>query len=1227
MPMNKELLKAIQNTTLPGTATVKEREEALDAILKADVNKAEDFRKAVLEDESLKYWMKVDGRIAPPSWGWGSLKRGVRAPFVSTDPLKNDDILSTKPQDSPPSFKDIKQAAAAQRVKYSLATVDTDVLVGILTSDFSDNGTILRSYLESKSPNLGVKFNEMHGWAPANDDILNKAALDSIRTEAANQLLLKLMANPGLTDPKLFDNLAKATTPLDYRSAAKALLKAGGITPPQGKTLDDLTAALALDSKSEVDAAATKRRDAILDASAIVEFEKQLQKLRSSGTDSEILGLKAPLKEDDKKTFINDLAAHASLKEDPQNPYKARVATLPDDKKEALATAHQQLLCEQYLKANILAQDIALNKAELASALKAKNKKDLKDALDALITDPGDKTITAKALTDDNITAIQVALAKNIIKKLGAAALPAGRDEMIKLKDNAGDLEKFKTLMEGKVAGGTFAFLKKEDLPELSKAIDEQLENYARAQREVDFAAAVEKSRLGAGAHQRLIAVFKDLPNEKQQQLVKTLSNGTNEVDTAKLEVLIQAKTEAEIKFHLGSKNIKGGALGGLVDLAAENTRAIAFRQINNPAVARVLVGLAKVAPDKIPAINAALLAQKDNKFDGTAQNTYKDLVDAIHTACGNPPFDNGQDSTDLYKAFNLTDHNNANLIQNDTVLPVAPTVSQQVIADHNRNKALFDYSVAPNIVNNAATRSLLNAFLRAGPEGVADTRDKITKAVNAFNQSTNVQEFLDKLIPEAEANKDLVKRKQKDALSREFTSDLYSEISITNIKAYLAGDDEAQEKGTSLIDRKLEQVQETKSTIEKHKGYLKALNQELAALPALFSGANDVKAKNKAKEVKEKYQDLSRQCTLIVEHLHTTKHDLNKYLEAIPKSPTGQFEEQRKALEGEIKAIDQQLEFYKGLQTQINGENGALANIDKVVKGKATVQVEKATVTYSVIPIGQERTAALQSKSGENVGITNAATNVDESSPNYKVHEIPAKGHVFGVDLVHKIDNPKRGSPGEPDEIENPKGKARVTVNYHPEGKPSASGSKPISVSLAIVAKDENYLAEQCMEAAKQLLKDWDGKSPIRLRGVHGKNTELAYLWTAVCVLGEHHPKFSMDKIEFRGSCAWRPDQGHKKELGGIRGKSFTKDSYYNTVFKGTARGLVEEVENEFKAMVNPKKRDQVDKGVVSATSLFRDKMSTGRQGIADQAERNIKARGEMEATITPVPGGTNNP
>lgn len=176
------------------------------------------------------------------------------------------------------------------------------------------------------------------------------------------------------------------------------------------------------------------------------------------------------------------------------------------------------------------------------------------------------------------------------------------------------------------------------------------------------------------------------------------------------------------------------------------------------------------------------------------------------------------------------------------------------------------------------------------------------------------------------------------------------------------------------------------------------------------------------------------------------------------------------------------------------------------------------------------------------------------------------------------------------------PTGQARVTVNYHPEGQPSTSGSKPISVSLPIVAKDKNYLAEQCMEAAKQLLKDWDGKSPIRLRGVNGKEKELAYLWTAVCVLGEHHPKFSMDKIEFRGSCAWRPDQGKDKELGGIRGKSFTKTSLYNTVFKGTARGLVEEVEREFKAMVDPKKRDQVDKTVVSATSLFRDKMSQGR-------------------------------
>ncbi|WP_392537913.1 interaptin [Legionella sp. 227] len=1209
MPMkNKEFLAALNNTSALRTATPSDRDSALEAILLADETSQTAFEKAAVDHKTF----------------WGTIDTPNLAALVARPKLMGGDYLELNPK-TPDTFKSMRQAAAEQRVKFALASTTPDVLIGLLTSDYSDNGTILRTYLESRQNDLNLNLSGKTGWNTANEDILTKEAVLRIRKEAANQLLIQLMAKPGLTDPKLFDDLVKAKDNLaNFKAAAdKIITAAGGLPPlPPGKTVDDVLQGLALDSIDVVVEAAKQRHKDLLDAPAIVEFERQLQKFRSSVTDAQLLGMQDTLKKDE-KLLIEGLAGHANLKEDPQNPYKSRIANLPEDKKKALATSHKQPLCEQYLKARILTINKGVGDAQLVAALNDTTSANLTGHLKTFINIADDNGIIEKAVTDANLAEFKVALTKNAIKAIGAGGTPADLTSLKELETAAKDLESFRKELAKKVPGvASFDFVKEKDLPELRKALGEQLGNYARAKRELDFAAEVKKTRLGEVAHQKLIAVFNDLPNEKQEEIVKTLPDGSNVVDTQKLEVLIQAKTETELKFHLGSKNVKGEVLGGLVDLVAENARAAAFKQIHNPTIAKVMAGFTPriaLTPVMIDTINTALRTNPILPLDISTKANFKTVVDAISTAC----FARANDPQEaaFYQAFGFTDHN-ANAFTTD---PNAHPIAVAAQDEHTRNKAALEYYA--KATTGARAKRFLDAFLRVAPAGMVDTSKKLETAGEAFVESKNVQDFLDKLIPETAANADPVKRNQKDALSREFTSDVYSDIEILGIKSDLAGDEDAQKRGRSSIDRKLEQVQETKSTIEKHKGYLKSLNAELAALPALFSGANDVKAKNKAHEVKEKYQDLSRQSRLIVEHLHTTKHDLQKYLAAIPSPATAKSEKQRKALDAEIKAIDQQLEFYKGLQKQINGEDGAIANIDKVMKGKATVQVEKATVTYSVIPIGQEKTAILQSKSSANVGTTSVTTNVDESSPNYKVHEIPEKGNVFSADLVHKKDNPARGQPGQPDEIEDPNGKARVTVNYHPEGKPSTTGSKPISVSLPIVAKDKNYRAEQCMEAAKQLLKDWDGKSPIKLRGVHGKETELAYLWTAVCVLGEHHPKFSMDKIEFRGSCAWRPDQGKDKQLGGIRGKSFAKDSLYNTVFKGSARGLVEEIENEFKAMVNPKKRDQVDKGVVSATSLFRDKMSTGRQGIADQAERNIKARGEMEATITPVPGGNNNP
>lgn len=1176
MPMkNKEFLAALNNTSALRTATPSDRDSALEAILLADETSQTAFEKAAVDHKTF----------------WGTIDTPNLAALVARPRYTSGDYLELNPK-TPDTFKSMRQAAAEQRVKFALASTTPDVLIGLLTSDYSDNGTILRTYLESRQNDLNLNLSGKTGWNTANEDILTKEAVLRIRKEAANQLLIQLMAKPGLTDPKLFDDLVKAKDNLaNFKAAAnKIITAAGGLPPlPLGKTVDDVLQGLALDSIDVVVEAATQRHNDLLDAPAIVEFERQLQKFRSSVTDAQLLGMQDTLKKDE-KLLIEGLAGHANLKEDPQNPYKTRIANLPEDKKKALATSHKQPLCEQYLKARILTINKGVGDTDLVAALNDTTSANLTGHLKTFINIAGDNGIIEKAVTDANLAEFKVALTKNAIKAIGARGTSADLTSLNELETAAKDLESFRKELANKVPGvASFDFIQEKDLPELRKALGVQIAAFARNDRAAQFEAEVKKSRLDAGpgkpvTHKELVAAFKQLPDAKQLEILKDIDK------TKKHELLISAKTKEELQYYLGTKNAEGGPLN-LTRLVEENNRAALFKQVHNPTIAKILMGVDGLTPTTtmIDGINTAL--KNNSALDISTQPNLRTVVDLISQEC----FGRKNDAREaaFYQAFGFTDQG-AGTFQN-TPNPIAVAAQAENVV----NRPLFAGLNGATL--NAAEKEFVKVLLRVGETipGVPLTTDaEIRSAHEKLRNNANVHSFLNELLKGPGVSDQL-----KEKVSREFTPDVYRELKGARLAQRFSGTDQDKLDLIASLGKNLTDIQEKSPAIEKHKSHLEKLEKELEALPSLFSGANEPKAKNKAEKMIGEYRALSEQCGTIIEHLAKTKENLKVFLDNTPGSAAGANQEviQKLAklhdrLDKEIETIDEQLKFYKGVKTKIDGKDGAIANIDKVMKGKATVQVEKATVTYSVIPIGQEKTAILQSKSSANVGTTTATTNVDESSPNYKVHEIPEKGNVFSADLVHKKDNPLRGQTGQPDEIDDPNGQARVTVNYHPEGKPSTSGSKPISVSLPIVAKDKNYRAEQCMEAAKQLLKDWDGKSPIKLRGVHGKETELAYLWTAVCVLGEHHPKFSMDKIEFRGSCAWRPDQGKDKQLGGIRGKSFTKDSLYNTVFKGTARGLVEEVEREFKAMVDPKKRDQVDKTVVSTTSLFRDKMSQGR-------------------------------
>ncbi|WP_133129219.1 hypothetical protein [Legionella steigerwaltii] len=1234
----------------------------------------------------------------------------------------------------------MKQVAAEQRVKFSLENADSDTLIGILTTDFTDNGKLLRDYLESKSPTLRFNLNGIRGWTPtANEDILTKDSLTRIKTEAANKLLLKLMATPRLNDPKLFDALITAHANRDIggiKTAAKALATAGGIplaqqdkfadslalelsteiidkAKAQRKVLNDNANALLLElvSKPElknlqlfkdlkeayasndpvklqrtakaivtelqfnlqakgltpdtfanaltidgggaaVDTKAKEREKALLDEKAIAEFERQLQVFESNAKAPVLLALKDMLKKGP-EDFFTDLAAN--MPEDPSNKYKDRMGGLTREQKEALGKKHQQRLCEKYLKAKISGEDIRLDSVNLANALKATDKDLLKTSVDLIIIDPDDKTITGKALTEGNVAAIKVELTKNIIGKIGrtaVAAAPGPDPSIVNLKAlqnsaSTSNVASFRKTLAEKFAvpGVTFDFLKKDDLPALTKAVNEQAEALNRKGREKDFKDGVKefaKARLGENAHKQLVEIFKKLPDAKQNELLKKKAPPATgmDIDRQKVDLLMSLQTEAELKSHLETTDSKGDPLNFDL-LLAENERAALLRQIRNPEVAKVLAGRDDaLTQDKIDQINTALLNRRHNPgtFDITTAGNYKFLIDDIATALGK------RNDDPFYQAFNLQAHNN-----NTPVDAALTSISAKIQGTHVNNQPLFAAlaDATPWTKNGGGLSPTQKKFVEilARVEGthtlttradgttytmstsVVDTplhnnMVGIKQIYQAFYKSTNVHGFLDTLIPNASTDP---AKTMKEQLSREFTPEVFRELKAFRIEAHFDTNENMLET-IEGINKDLKALKKTTSTIEKHKGYLKELNDELSSLPILYNAANEANAKHKAQEMIGKYSKLAKESATIIEHLENAKLDLKVRIEKTPipaddgtearKKVIAEITKLHEALNEEIENIDEQLEFYKGLKQQINGEDGALRSIEKLMKRQATVVSQSDTIVYSEITKGQEKTVPIPDNPGASVGMTGLTTNVDDDTPRFKLLDVPKEGKVLGVDIVHVKENPD-GTTGT-------ESKARVTIDYHPitasnpklVGK-EVKGDRALTVSLAVPATDSNYLAEQCMITAKKLLQDWDGKSKILLNGKSGAASEkhLKYLWTAVNLLGEYHdPKVTKNDIAYskKNTCAWRHYKDPQTDWKG----SYTADSVYNKVFKGTASGLVDAQIAEFKALVDTKKKEKLEKAAEKGTQHYRSKMTEGRPvDIETTATKNIAVQGSQES------------
>ncbi|KTD02812.1 hypothetical protein [Fluoribacter gormanii] len=1167
MPKNNSLLAAINNPALLSKGDL--ARHALDELISVDLSDPVNLRKAVTKHRVL--WGREFGIRPDGIDTWESTNPRFLAGADADDYLNDETFLDST--DRVDSFAKIKQAATEQRIHFGLSAVtDQEVLINILKY----NSDECRAYLTKK---VVPEMPEPQGWhatAPhatpghpgTNDsrDILTDEAVIRIQQQAAKQLLFQLIAKPDLQNPKLLDDLISARNDLaQFKVAAQALgFPAEGLTSLEQEFPDEL-----FDKAQE-------RSDALKKVAALEEFNRILSTLDYTWLSSKtpMLGIASP------EGFLNTLLN--------QPEFLAVKDTLKEDKA-VLGAKVQQQLCARYLQDKLLKDGLNLGERTTKGApiCNANNEADLKAALKNGI--PGHDAIIDKAVGTDNLNLFKVSMIKGLLSKIPSNAHNIG---YLKGLDQA-KIKDLPKRLAGFIDNGndslSLDFLKPEHLNDIKGVIREQLKSFARDQRIEDFKDLVDKaqSSYGREAHKALIDLFRQLPEEKQVEILSVEKRND-------LNLVINARTLEQIKFFWGTVNSHGQPLN-VSALVLENERNAAFKNVHNPVIAKLLVNL-DIPTDKIAAVNQALFDHRALNFSDP--DHYKTLVEALWVASGSPANKN-----EFYQAFNLT-------AADSNVLVDPHEVANKIQAHHKNNVIVYERLQEPRIL--PAGKRFDELFLKVGRPGSWASADDVKKAEALFVASKDVHEFLDKLIPEPN---DEQSKALKESLSRALTPTVFREIKAEKRKNLFDKDnDENKQKIINEVTQELTELQKSKPSIEEHKAKLEKIPDNKILQASLYNLALEGNTSERTQAMKKTYKELSEQCDEIIEHLETNLRDLDACLESTkePQPPNDikslevrrQFTEMREKLEAEKSAVSEQLAFYKTTKAKISGEKGLLSTIDEFSSGKVRLQHKSSNVMYKAIEKDQVATLARQLNPAATTSLgTTLSTNRD---PNYSIEEIPEKGKVLCADMVHY--QPDENNPGN--KIEADKG--RFTVDFHPEGKivPGLlQGSEvykrhPQEVKIFYLSEDPNYKAKDAIEAAMNLLERWDGKTPITLKGVKGKEEELQYLWTALVVLGEHHPNFSQSKIEFsvRNTAAWNPSV--EKNWRG-----FTKESVYESVFKGTAKSHIAEQVADFKSIMDKRKREELDTTSKKTVSDYKENLS----GIKTPNDKNKKIEGPV--------------
>ncbi|KTD80519.1 hypothetical protein [Legionella waltersii] len=579
MPLYDDFILELSNTSALSLKPKDEYEAALDAILNVELDLTK-FPKAIFDHElnsGRVFWSKA---YVPRNWDQQSALAKDQPDVIIEFDL--------------PKIKNIRNLAAEQRVKLGLALCGEDVLLRIL----QNNDVQLREYIQGKAE-FGnfAPGNKPKGWDPTKADILDEAALNRIRQEAGQQLLMKMIAKK-----ENVKHLQPLLTELDRPSADD------GVT--LNKCAQDLGFPATFKLIHPVPPTDTRLKDKI-DAP-----------------------LKAFNKEENQKAFMErvktlDFNSFGPVLDLAEIPFKAHFSAQPINFawNDQVTYAWARGALGAYYLEKVIPSRPGLDQVKVNEGINAGSLAELRLKLkDGGVF--GAKDFIDGAISDESMPAIKRALLINFVSNTQAARQDK-LDALIKAKNRQ---EFNDALVHLGVDRAQLGLITPEFLPVINQAIRTRV-----------FELELDKCSPNGGHKQspELKKVFNKLPVSQQLNLV-------GENNTHKVRQLVGATDTTRVKYYTG----KVDPATDLDLIAKENQKIVGLRMIHNSEVAKILSGLdITLTPEKAKQINELLMVEHEWVTDLSVVGNYIQLVHNIKGICS------PRDENDFYTKFNIDGH------------------------------------------------------------------------------------------------------------------------------------------------------------------------------------------------------------------------------------------------------------------------------------------------------------------------------------------------------------------------------------------------------------------------------------------------------------------------------------------------------------------------------------------------------------------------------------------